>query len=172
MGSVLSRHIMKTCSLRLRSGIIGRLTILLLLITSPSHALIFEIGELTAQLDTTLSIGGAYRTSSPNPDFYGLPNGGNQFSINLDDGNLNYDKGWFSKAVKMTNDFEVSGENMGAFVRLTSFYDWENEDGVRSFRPLSNEALDKVGSDSEILDAFVYFNLDAGDMPIDLRFGS
>jgi hypothetical protein len=91
MGSVLSRHIMKTCSLRLRSGIIGRLTILLLLITSPSHALIFEIGELNAQLDTTLSIGGAYRTSSPNPDFYGLPNGGNQFSINLHLGNLAYD---------------------------------------------------------------------------------
>jgi hypothetical protein len=172
MRSVPSRHIMKPCFLRLRSGTIGSLTILLLIIASPSQAMIFEIGELTAQLDTTLSIGGAYRTSSPHPDFYGLPNGGNQFSINLDDGNLNYEKGWFSKAVKMTNDFELSGENMGAFVRLTSFYDWENEDGVRSFRPLSNAALEKVGSDSEFLDAFIYINLDAGDMPIDLRFGS
>ena len=172
MRSVPSRHIMKTCSLRLRSGIIGSLTTLLLLITNGTHAVVFEIGELTAQLDTTLSIGGSYRTSNPSADLIGLPNGGNQFSINLDDGNLNYEKGWFSKAVKMTNDFEISGENMGVFTRLTSFYDWENEDGTRAFRPLSREALDRVGSDSEILDAFFYINFEAGDMPIDLRFGS
>jgi hypothetical protein len=127
---------------------------------------------MTGQLDTTLSIGGSYRISSPHPDFYGLDKGGNQFTINADDGNLNYEKGWFSKAVKMTNDFELTGDNIGAFVRLTSFYDWENEDGKRSFRPLSQAALDKVGSDSEFLDAYVYMSIDAGEMPLDLRFGS
>ena len=128
----------------------GIVFILLLFLTTSTtiHAFSFEVGELNAQLDTTLSIGGSYRTSNPDPDFFGLPNGGNQFSINLDDGNLNYEKGWFSKAVKMTNDFELSGDNAGVFVRLTSFYDWENKGGVRSFRPLGKEALDKVGSDS------------------------
>ncbi|MCZ6675272.1 MAG: DUF1302 domain-containing protein [Verrucomicrobia bacterium] len=152
----------------------GIVFILLLFLTTSTtiHAFSFEVGELNAQLDTTFSIGGSYRTSNPDPDFFGLPNGGNQFSINLDDGNLNYEKGWFSKAVKMTNDFELSGDSAGVFVRLTSFYDWENKGGVRSFRPLGKEALDKVGSDSEFLDAFVYFNIDAGDIPIDLRFGS
>lgn len=145
---------------------------LLLSSSITTRGFVFEVGELTAQLDTTLSIGGAYRTSDPDPDFFGLPNGGNQPSINVDDGNLNYEKGWFSKAIKMTNDFEIAGDNFGAFVRLTSFYDWENEDGNRAFRPLQDVALDKVGSDSEILDAFVYFNIDAGDMPIDLRLGS
>ena len=145
---------------------------LMLASTVPTRGLVFEVGELTAQLDTTLSIGGSYRTSDPDPDFFGLPNGGNQPSINVDDGNLNYEKGWFSKAIKMTNDLEIAGDNFGAFVRLTSFYDWENEDGDRAFRPLQDVALDKVGSDSEILDAFVYFNIDAGDVPIDLRLGS
>lgn len=144
----------------------------MLVSTSTTRGLIFEVGELTGQLDTTLTIGGSYRTSSPDPDFFGLPNGGNQVSVNVDDGNLNYDKGWFSKAVKMTNDFEIAGDNFGAFVRLTSFYDWENEDGTRSFRPLSDLALDRVGSGSEFLDAFVFFNIDAGDIPIDLRLGS
>jgi hypothetical protein len=153
-------------------NVTGIVFLLCVLVPATSRAFVFELGELEGQLDTTLSIGGSYRTSSPDPDFFGLPNGGNQFSINLDDGNLNYDKGWFSKAVKMTNDFEVSGDNAGVFVRLTSFYDWENEDGERSFRPLGKEALKKVGSDSEFLDAFVYFNFDTGDIPIDLRFGS
>ena len=119
----------------------GSVAFLMLITTSTTRGLIFEIGELTGQLDSTLSIGGSYRTSSPDPDFFGLPNGGNQVSINVDDGNLNYDKGWFSKAIKMTNDFEIAGDNFGAFVRLTSFYDWENEDGTRSFRPLSDLAL-------------------------------
>ncbi|MDG2169582.1 MAG: DUF1302 domain-containing protein [Opitutales bacterium] len=150
----------------------GIALILLLSSSITTRGFVFEVGELTAQLDTTLSIGGSYRTSDPDPDFFGLPNGGNQVSINVDDGNLNYERGWFSKAVKMTNDFEIAGDNFGAFVRMTSFYDWENEDGNRAFRPLSELALDKVGSDSEILDAFVYFNIDAGDIPIDLRLGS
>lgn len=144
----------------------------LLLALQPAHALIFEFGEWYGQLDTTLSIGGAYRTSDPDPDYFGIDKGGNQYSINLDDGNLNYEKGLFSKAVKMTNDLELSGDNLGVFVRLTSFYDWENEDGDRAFRPLSRQALAKVGSDSEFLDAFVFLNLEAGDIPIDLRLGS
>lgn len=163
---------MKTRKFYLGSRGCGILSLVYILTASSSNALVFEVGEWNGQLDTTLSIGGAYRISDPNPDFFGIDKGGNQYSINLDDGNLNYNKGWISKAVKMTNDFELSGENMGVFVRLTSFYDWENEDGTRAFRPLSEAALDKVGSDSEFLDAFFYVNLDAGNIPIDLRLGS
>ena len=151
---------------------IYRLSPILFLSLSSASAIEFEIGEWTGQFDTNLSIGGTYRVSDPDPDFFGIDKGGNQFSVNLDDGNLNYEKGWSSKAIKMTNELELSGDNMGAFVRLTSFYDWENEDGTRPFRPLSDAALEKVGSDSEFLDAFVYFNIDAGETPIDLRFGS
>lgn len=136
------------------------------------QALIFDFGDWNGQIDSTLSIGGSYRTSDPNPDYFGIDKGGNQYSVNLDDGNLNYEKGWFSKAVKMTNDLEFSGDNVGVFVRLTSFYDWENEDGDRAFRPLSKAALDKVGSDSEFLDYFAYFKFDVGDMPVDVRLGS
>ena len=161
---------MRPTQSRIRSTVL--FAILVFLTTNTLSAIVFQMGELEGQLDTTLSIGGTYRTSNPDLDLVGLPNGGNQFSVNLDDGNLNYEKGWVSKAVKMTNDFEVSGENAGVFVRLTSFYDWENEDGDRAFRPLSQAALDKVGSDSEFLDAFVYFNFEAGETPIDLRFGS
>ena len=149
-----------------------RILLILLLTLGTLRAVEFEIGEWSGQLDTNLSIGGTYRVSDPDPDFFGIDKGGNQFSVNLDDGNLNYEKGWVSKAIKMTNELELSGDNMGAFIRLTSFYDWENEDGTRPFRPLSDAALEKVGSDSEFLDAFFYLNLDAGATPIDLRFGS
>ena len=163
---------MKMCTFRLRFVTLGSIVSLAVAFAQSASAVVFQIGELDAQLDSTISIGGAYRTSNPSADYIGLANGGNQLSVNADNGNLNYEKGWFSKAIKMTNDFEVSGENAGAFVRVSSFYDFENEEGDRPFRALTDQALERVGSDIELLDAFVYFNLDAGDIPIDLRFGS
>ena len=163
---------MKTRSYSLRLATLGSIASLIVFLIQPIQGIVFQIGELDAQLDSTISIGGAYRTSNPSADLIGLANGGNQFSVNADNGNLNYEKGWFSKAIKMTNDFEISGENAGAFVRVSSFYDYENEEGNRPFRALTDEALERVGSDIELLDAFVYFNMNAGDIPIDLRFGS
>ena len=97
------------CTFRLRFVTLGSIVSLAVAFAQSASAVVFQIGELDAQLDSTISIGGAYRTSNPSADYIGLANGGNQLSVNADNGNLNYEKGWFSKAIKMTNDFEVSG---------------------------------------------------------------
>ena len=67
----------------------------------------------------------------------GLTNGGLAYSVNGDDGNLNYDKGLISNALKLSSEIEVSYKNFGAFVRGFGFYDYENEKGDRARTPLS-----------------------------------
>jgi hypothetical protein len=82
------------------------------------------------------------------------------FSVNGDDGNLNYDDGdLFSNAVKLTSELGLNWGDSGAFVRASYFYDFENEGRDN----LSEEALEKVGSDFQLLDAFFFHNFTLGE---------
>jgi len=139
---------------------------------APLSAFQFKVGEIEASLDTTLSVGGSFRLQDPSPDYYGMSNGGNQYSVNTDDGNLNYEKGLFSLAAKGTTDLELEYKNFRAFTRATYLYDHENEHGDRARSPLSDQALDKVGSYFDMLDYFVTGQFEVAEKPLDLRVGS
>ena len=132
----------------------------------------FSLGEVDGSLDTTLSLGGSYRLQDPSPEYYGLANGGRQLSVNSDDGNLNYEKGLFSLAAKGTTDLELKYRNFRAFSRATYLYDYENEHGDRARTPLSDQALDRVGSYFDMLDYFVTGQFEVAERPLDLRIGS
>lgn len=142
-----------------------------LLAATSSRALVFNYSDLKVTFDSTFSIGGLYRLNDPDPDFYGVANGGRQNSVNADDGNLNYRRGIASTVVKGTHDLELKWRNYGAFVRGTYFFDQENENERRARTPLSDEALDRVGSRAEFLDLYVRGDFDLGQHPLDLRFG-
>src|SRR3989304_9482214 len=86
----------------------------------------------------------------------GLANGGTAFSVNGDDGNLNYDKELISNAVKATMEIELSYKNFGAFVRGFGFYDYQNEKGDRARSPLPEGALARGGSRAELRAAFLW----------------
>ncbi len=130
------------------------------------------MGEVDGSFDTTLSFGGSYRLQDPSPEYYGLSAGGEQYSVNADDGNLNYEKGLFSLAAKGTSDLELKFRNFRAFTRATYLYDWENRHGERARTALSSQALDKVGSYFDMLDYFVTGQFEVAEKPLDLRFGS
>lgn len=150
------------------SGLAAALAINL---ASPVYGLVLNAGDLGITFDSTFSVGGIYRLSGPDPQFYGLANGGLQNSVNTDDGNLNYPRGLASFAVKGTHDLELKWHDFGAFVRGTYFYDVENNDHDRARTPLSDEALDRVGKRAEFLDMYVRGSFHIGDRPLDLRFG-
>jgi hypothetical protein len=152
-----------------------------LLAPAPSQAFQFEYGDVTGSLDTTISYGATWRVSDRDKDLYrglylgdsGLVDeGGNMASVNHDNGNLNYDKGLVSSVAKVTSELDlVYREQYGVFLRGTGFYDWENEEGEREKEPLSNAALDLVGSDIKLLDAFVWGEGEVGDMTVQARVG-
>jgi hypothetical protein len=152
----------------------------------PVSAVQFEAGEFAGSFDNTISYGATWRVQDRDRDLLGvasttLPNGavppgglgGRAFSVNGDDGNLNYDKGLVSNVIKLTSELSLEhSSGYGAFVRGSAFYDFENEDGDREKIELSNKALDQVGSDINLLDAYVYGGFDVGEVPVDLRLGN
>ena len=90
---------------------------------------------------------------------------------NGNDGNLNYDRGIVSNASKFTTDLDVGFGDFGAFVRTTGFIDFENQDGERARTALSDAAKERVGSNVELLDAYVTGGFDVSGMVVDFRFG-
>ncbi len=162
---------------RARPGPIHLLSLALgfALAAPPSFAIQFSNGELKGSFDSTLSFGGLYRLKDPNPDFYGTSNtfggvAGTQNSVNTDDGNLNYGKGWVSEVLKGNHDLEVHYRNFGALARGYWYHDFKADDTVRT--PLSDQAKDRVVNGAQLLDLYGRVQFDvAGDMPFDLRIG-
>ncbi len=144
----------------------------LLATASSLCAITFSTGELGGSFDTTVSVGGIYRLNDPDADLYGTSNGGNANSVNSDDGNLNFEKGWVSKAFKVTSDLEITyGEHLGMFTRLSYLYDEELEKGTRPHLALSDEALDRAGNRLDYFDLYGVVRFDLGETPVDFRFG-
>jgi len=132
-------------------------------------------GDLTINWDSTASYGVSYRVTDPDLAIIGVPNEwngehGTAYSVNGDDGNLNYD-GIFANVLKYTTEIELRYKQFGMFVRGYGFYDTENEDGTRLRTELTDGALDRVGSRAELLDAFIWFDFDMGSMPVNFRLG-
>lgn len=140
--------------------------------TSAGFAVTFSSGDWSGSFDSTLSIGGIYRLNDPDPKFYGIANGGNAHSVNTDDGNLNFRRGWASQAFKGTHELELNyGENFSAFGRFYYLYDYELDHGNRAHTSIHPDALDRVGKRIDYLDLYGVFRFDAGSIPVDIRVG-
>ncbi|MDG5468720.1 DUF1302 domain-containing protein [Deltaproteobacteria bacterium IMCC39524] len=155
----------------------GRLGVVLpvllaMLCGTPAAAFQFDFGEVEGSLDSTISYGMSWRMSDQDKDIVGLANGGRAYSVNGDDGNLNYDRDdAFSSLAKITSDLDLRHDNFGLFLRGSAFYDFENYDEDRERTQLSDDAKDLVGKDAELLDAYIWGNFELGDMPAQLRVG-
>lgn len=121
--------------------------------------------------DNTFTYGATYRLDDPDLDIIGSANGGTAFSVNGDNGNLNYDTGIASNTVQLTSELEVRRNNFGFFVRGWGFYDEETEDNARNRTELSSDALERVGSRAELRDAYAWVNFRIGNKPAELRAG-
>lgn len=155
------------CGLRLRTLAAALAT----LTAAPSQAFQFENGELTGSLDTTVTAGAAWRVEGRDRGLVGIANGGSAYSVNVDNGNLNYNTGIVSSALRVNHDLEIKYQNLGAFARVYYFYDYENEKGHRAKVPLTDAAKELVGSDVRLLDAYIRGQFDLDGKPLNLRLG-
>ena len=106
-----------------------------------------------------------------NDGIVGTANGGTAYSVNYDDGTLNFNRGLASSVAKITSELEVNYKDFGFFARGTYFYDFELEDDDRLRTPLSQGALNRSGSDGDVLDALLYYRFKIGGMPAEFRIG-
>ncbi|MFZ2492050.1 MAG: DUF1302 domain-containing protein [Thermoanaerobaculia bacterium] len=107
------------------------------------------------KLDSTLSWGARYRVQEPDLRLIGVPNGGTAWSVNGDDGNLNYDEGLVSNNLRASIELDFAYKNFGVFARGIAFKDFEVGNTDRT--PLSKDAEDWVETRAELLDAFIYY---------------
>jgi len=157
---------------------------LLGLASTSVQAISFSKGELTGSFDTTISYGASWRAgdldegdigkAAINPFVSLLDNAGQRaapgrWSVNNDDGTLNYPDGGdlFSNTIKFTSELDVRYKNYGAFTRFMGFYDFKNHN--KDF--LSDDAIERVGKDFRLLDLYVWGNNEIGTHFLNWRLG-
>jgi len=151
-----------------------------------ASALEFEAGPISAQLNTSISYGLGIRTEDPDlaqihPSnanaAYGTSydESGNTTTgstYNYDDGTLNYEKNdLITNVLKGNMDLELVWGDGGAFFRGSAFYDSVIMDEDPHFKDYNDATKDAAGSGYDLLDAFVWYNFDIGDVPVSARLG-
>ncbi len=132
----------------------------------------FDSG-ITGSFDSTYTIGGAIRTSGRDPRLVGVVNGGSAFSINIDDGDLNFDKGDFtSLAVRGINELSLKAGDLEFFGRVNYFYDYVNNDKALARTQLDTYAKHRAGLRIDLLDLYVTGKFNAGTVPMSVRIGN
>ena len=183
-------------------GLTNALAALGVLSAGPTPAAAVELYEgekFSARLDTTLSVGAAFRAQDRDENLFFLGNdnddpssgakNGDVFFTTADDGNLNYDKGnGYSVAVKGTFELELDYradwralKTLGGFFRATAFYDFlgncagcTRRTDLASGARLRGSVLDGgvVGAQWLFLDMYLNAQFDAWDRFLDVRIGN
>lgn len=157
-----------------RCHAVKRISIYFFLSFSPIYtigvkAVEIDIGGLSGSWDTTLTYGQLYRVQSRAANLIGISNGGTAFSVNGDDGNLNYSTGLISKTAKFTTEVDVAYKNFGVFFRGNGFKDYDADETSRT--ALSDDAKRLVESNLVLQDLYGWLEFDIGAMPGELRVG-
>src|SRR5262245_45219654 len=141
------------------------------LASTPAQAVDFSKGDLTGSWDTTISYGVAFRIQDSDCNLIGIADGGCGRSPNIDDGDLNFDTGSYTRIFKLVSEIGLNYGDFGLFVLGSALYDdfIENSDTERT--PLTPHAKDLVGSYVRLLDAFAYWRPSIGGKPAEFRLG-
>jgi hypothetical protein len=127
---------------------------------------------LVGLLNFELAYGVRWRMQERDQGLISLGNGGERNNSNYDDGDLNYDQG-----KPVSNMFRAAGEltllwgNFGAFARAYAFYDVENQANSRARTELSDAALEQVGRDIRLREAYLSARFVIDQMPLQFRLG-
>ncbi|MGC6534223.1 MAG: DUF1302 family protein [Parvibaculales bacterium] len=95
-------------------------------------------------------------------------------SVNTDDGRLNFEKNdVVSAPVKLVTDISANQGAFSSLFRVKVFYDAILMDDGNFLRggELTDEGEELAGQSIDLLDAFVAYDFDIGDMPVTVRAG-
>lgn len=154
-----------------------RLTALILLSTCAVPARAVELtlfdDRIKGSIDTTIATGVLLRTQERDHDLIGTVNGDRAYSVNNDDGNLNYSQGDPTSAqTRLTHELQLSGGDFGTFVRFFYFYDPVIQSVGTRRTALSKMAKRRAGLRIQLLDAYATGDFDVFDMPLSVRIGN
>ncbi len=128
---------------------------------------------IEARLDTTVTVGASVRTQRRDPALIGRANTGTASSVNVDDGNLNFDRGDFtSLAGRVTHELDVAWRNLGFFGRLFYFYDAAIMDLEPARTEFTDVAKGRAGRGIELQDAYAVGSFELAERPVTIRAGN
>lgn len=155
------------------AGAVALVALIVALASAPAGAANVEKGKLSVSWDNTLSWGANWRVEGQDPSIIGIRNGGTAFSVNGDDGNLNFARGTLVSGVgKLTSEFDANyAGHFGIFARAFAFADRTIENSNLERTELSRAARNRVGKRAEFRDFFVWTKFDAWKVPIEVRVG-
>jgi len=134
-----------------------------------------EDGSATAFRTTVsqdVSAGGMVRVKGRDPGLIGGGNGGTGTSVNYDDGDLNYGRGFTALAVQGRTVLDGKSETTEFKVEAVYFYDFINADGETDFHPLSEDARDRAGRNLYVNEAYAGYKGRAWDAMFGVRLGN
>jgi len=165
MTTTFTRPLPLSLRLAVRATLLGALCV-----PGTAGAVDFTAGSWNGSLNTTITYGQLYRDEKRDPRMIGTANGGTGRSPNVDDGNLNYDVGRVSSALKLVSEFALDRNNIGLFVRGSALYDPEINDAPQR-TPISDSGKNLAGEYLRLLDAFAYGRWDLGGHELEVRAG-
>jgi hypothetical protein len=133
-------------------------------LAAPAFAVPIQGENWSGSWDTTLSYGALWRVEGRDCRLIANANGGCGASANGDDGNLNFETGLVSSAVKATSEIELKfRDSWGLFLRGIAFHDAHAADTERT--EISDSGKRLVESDAKMLDYFVFVPFNLGNAP-------
>ena len=156
------------------AGAIVLAGLLALVFTAPAEGIDLsgKGSTFSLRLDVTLSYGARYRLEERDTAIISQFEGGTAYSVNGDDGNLNFDDGSIvSNTPKATIDLSFASDpnkkvRFGFFARASAFYDFALEKDCCVRTELTQEALDWAGSRTELLDAYAWLDFGVGEIRV------
>jgi hypothetical protein len=136
-----------------------------------AQAIDFSSGEVTGSWDTTISYGTAWRIQDSDCNLIAIADGGCGRSPNIDDGNLNFGTGSYTRTFKLTTEVGLNYKEVGFFIRGAALYDDYAENTPLERTELTKHAKDLVGGYVRLLDAFAYWRPNFGGKPAEFRLG-
>jgi hypothetical protein len=152
----------------------GRAWLALLLasaLAATAQARPFQFDEVEGVANLELSYGLLWRVQDRDDDLIALVNGGNAETANLDDGDLNYDRGIASNVMQINAEIAARWRIFGLYVRGVSYYDFENELADRERTPITTGGERYVGSSTELREYYLDASFLWNGMPVRVRVG-
>ena len=160
---------------------------LALLGTLPAQALLFNWQDARISLDDTITAGAVMRVQGPDRMLVGIANGGAAYSVNEDDGNLNFKSGSLVASIaQLKTDLTVNYKQVGFFVRSVMFVNGTLADknlfDAKDFGPGREAPLSELGTKrndvkghdgkrANILDAFAFGNFEVFNELVSVKLG-
>jgi hypothetical protein len=139
-----------------------------------AQAVVFNVGAVEAQLDSSLMLESAWSTTHRDNRLVGVANGGGGLASTGDDGRLNF-KRWepFTKRFTGLHGLELRYLDTGVYISGKYWYDFEQKDESRRFKDIEDNGRQRLAQASGIalLDAYVYHNYRWRDEPGQVRLG-